>query len=72
MHKGSEEMTSGNSKWKDKENILICWQEMEGNLSVLRFSKWKPWAQVSTSVCSRETFTHISKVAGTKIFFRKQ
>ena len=25
MHKGSEEITSGNSKWKDKEHILICW-----------------------------------------------
>lgn len=23
MHKGSDEITSGNSKWKDKENTLI-------------------------------------------------
>lgn len=23
MHKGSDEITSGNSKWKDKEHTLI-------------------------------------------------
>lgn len=42
---------------------------MEGNLRVFKLKKVRNPGHRCALVCSRETFTHISKVAGTKIFF---
>ena len=42
MHKGSDEITSGNSKWKDKENTLVSAGRKWKAISELKFTKWNP------------------------------